>query len=100
MRKAHLVSPGRAFFAPRCAEKGKMRMKALVSLFLQRPRWFDLEEAQVRARQGGHLGLWSMRERVNQLGGQFEIESTPGRGTKLTMNIPLQADFAPFSKEA
>jgi signal transduction histidine kinase len=61
---------------------------------------FDLEEAQARARQGGHLGLWSMRERVNQLGGQFKIESASGCGAKLTMNIPLQADFAPFSKEA
>jgi chemotaxis protein histidine kinase CheA len=35
-----------------------------------------------------------MRERVNQLGGQFEIESTPGRGTKLVMTIPLQVDTA------
>ena len=49
---------------------------------------FDLQEAQDRARQGGHLGLWSMRERVEQLGGQFAVETAPGRGTRLKMTIP------------
>jgi signal transduction histidine kinase len=43
-------------------------------------------------RPGTHLGLWSMRERVEQLGGQFEVESAPGRGTKLVMTIPHQAN--------
>jgi signal transduction histidine kinase len=43
-------------------------------------------------RPGTHLGLWSMRERVEQLGGQFEIESAPGRGTKLMMTISHQAN--------
>jgi signal transduction histidine kinase len=40
------------------------------------------------SRSGTHLGLWSMRERVEQLGGRFEVESAPGRGTKLTIIIP------------
>ena len=38
-------------------------------------------------RQGMHLGLWSMRERVEQLGGQFEVESAPGQGTKLVITV-------------
>ena len=36
-----------------------------------------------------HLGLWSMRERVEQLGGRLEIESQPGRGTRLSAVFPL-----------
>jgi len=36
----------------------------------------------------GHLGLHSMRERVANLGGTFEIESTPGDGTRITVRIP------------
>jgi signal transduction histidine kinase len=36
-----------------------------------------------------HLGLWSMRERVEQLGGRFEITSAPGQGTVLTAEVPL-----------
>jgi signal transduction histidine kinase len=41
-------------------------------------------------RLGTHLGLWSMRERVEQLGGRFEIESAPGAGTTARVIIPLR----------
>jgi len=37
---------------------------------------------------GRHVGLWSMRERVEQLGGQFEVRSAPGKGTVVTAVIP------------
>lgn len=40
-------------------------------------------------RSGRHVGLWSMRQRVEQLGGQFEVDSAPGRGTVLTAVIPF-----------
>ena len=36
----------------------------------------------------GHLGLHSMRERVTNLGGTFQIESTPGVGTRMCVRIP------------
>jgi signal transduction histidine kinase len=38
----------------------------------------------------GHLGLRSMRERVERLGGAFEIESAPDRGTRLDAQIPSE----------
>jgi two-component system sensor histidine kinase DegS len=34
------------------------------------------------------LGLLSMRERTEMLGGQFRIDSGPGRGTTITVEIP------------
>jgi signal transduction histidine kinase len=37
------------------------------------------------------LGLASMRERVSIVGGKFQIESTPGRGTLLSAQVPLAA---------
>jgi signal transduction histidine kinase len=40
-------------------------------------------------RSGRHVGLWSMRERVEQLGGQFEVHSIPGQGTTVTTVVPL-----------
>jgi signal transduction histidine kinase len=43
----------------------------------------------VAPRPGTHLGLWSMRERVEQLGGRFEVESAPGAGTTVRATIPL-----------
>ncbi|TME05173.1 MAG: sensor histidine kinase [Chloroflexi bacterium] len=36
----------------------------------------------------GHLGLHSMRERVANLGGTFQIESTPGAGARICVCIP------------
>ena len=40
-------------------------------------------------RSSGHVGLWSMQERVEQLGGQFEIQSFPHQGTTVTTRVPL-----------
>jgi len=35
------------------------------------------------------LGLTSMRERVEALGGTFEVDSQPGSGTRVTATIPI-----------
>jgi signal transduction histidine kinase len=40
-------------------------------------------------RSGTHLGLWSMQERVEQLGGHFEVDSAPGMGTTVNARVPL-----------
>jgi len=37
----------------------------------------------------GHFGLAGIRDRVNRLGGTFEIDTAPGRGTKATINLEL-----------
>jgi len=36
-----------------------------------------------------HLGLFGMRERIEMLGGKFTIESSPGRGTTVNVEVPL-----------
>jgi two-component system sensor histidine kinase DegS len=38
---------------------------------------------------GRHIGLWSMAQRVEQLGGQFEVQSVPGQGTTVTAVLPV-----------
>src|SRR5205823_181210 len=38
----------------------------------------------------GHLGQHSMRERVTNLSGTFEIESAPGNGTRMCVCIPVR----------
>jgi signal transduction histidine kinase/ligand-binding sensor domain-containing protein len=40
-------------------------------------------------------GLMGIAERVRLLGGKFEIQSAPGKGTRLTVAIPLPADRNP-----
>ena len=41
--------------------------------------------AMVRA---GHIGLASLRERAEALGGALTLESQPGAGTTATVTIP------------
>lgn len=38
---------------------------------------------------GGHLGLQGMRERVELLGGRFDVQSAPDRGTVVRATLPL-----------
>jgi signal transduction histidine kinase len=46
------------------------------------------------------LGLVGMEERVNHLGGTFQVRSEPGRGTLLTAELPLAANGRPAPQEA
>lgn len=41
-----------------------------------------------QGRYPGHLGLNTMRERAESLGGKLEIESAPGMGTRVCVQVP------------
>lgn len=47
---------------------------------------FDVDEA---ARKRESFGLSGMRERVALLGGEIDIQTTPGEGTKVSIAIPV-----------
>ncbi len=49
---------------------------------------FALNENNTPARHAG-LGLLGMRERAVLLGGAMDIRSSPGKGTKITFNLPV-----------
>ncbi|MGB7947161.1 MAG: ATP-binding protein [Candidatus Binatia bacterium] len=42
------------------------------------------------AEGSGGFGLKGMRERIEKVGGQLSIETTPGKGTHLSMAVPLK----------
>lgn len=44
----------------------------------------------------GHLGLHSMRERAQRLGGTMEIKSTPAWGTSVCVSLPMLKPGAPL----
>jgi signal transduction histidine kinase len=44
----------------------------------------------VLARKGGGLGLLGIQERINAIGGTLHIHSSPGQGTSLLIDIPLE----------
>jgi PAS domain S-box-containing protein len=50
---------------------------------------FDIGSVQVRKDSNRGLGLISMRERSEELGGTFQIESTPGQGSTITVEFPV-----------
>jgi PAS domain S-box-containing protein len=50
---------------------------------------FDKGAMQERAAHGASVGLLSMKERASILGGELEVNSTPGRGTKIQAWFPL-----------
>jgi signal transduction histidine kinase len=53
-------------------------------------RGFDLQREHA---QLGH-GLQNMNERARQVGGDFEIASSPGEGTTITVRLPVEEEHA------
>jgi signal transduction histidine kinase len=39
--------------------------------------------------KGNHLGLWSMQKRVEQFGGRLQLISSPGFGTEIIIQFPI-----------
>jgi signal transduction histidine kinase len=54
---------------------------------------FDVADAE-RRRPG--MGLLTMRERVALAGGTFEIESSPGKGTRIIARVPASGSLETF----
>jgi len=54
-------------------------------------RGFDPEKVAATAAKNGVFGLFSIRERLKQLGGNIEIESGSGHGTRVTLLAPLKS---------
>ncbi len=50
---------------------------------------FDLHAYRASRRPGHHLGLASMEERAALVGGRLVIDSTPTRGTTVTIQVPI-----------
>lgn len=51
---------------------------------------FDFDEAMRATREGRGLGLLSMKERAELLGGSLNIKSKPGQGTQIDLEIPVR----------
>ncbi len=51
---------------------------------------FDPEETGIRTDTLSGFGLFSIRERVNYFGGEFEIDSAPGQGARLRLTLPVE----------
>ncbi len=51
---------------------------------------FDLAKVTESVHENRNIGLLSMQERANMVGGELQIESRPGAGTSITLGIPIK----------
>jgi len=67
---------------------------------------FDPEAVRAREGTDGSFGLFSLRERLELLGGRLEVDSAPGRGARFTILAPpaprlrLEHESAPAEASA
>jgi NarL family two-component system sensor histidine kinase LiaS len=45
------------------------------------------------ARRSGNHGMTIMRERAEAFGGNFNVTSNPGQGTKIEVRIPVDSNY-------
>src|SRR5699024_9530351 len=51
---------------------------------------FDSDKKELKMTADGGFGLFNIRERVEILGGRMDIQSKPGKGTKISLMVPLE----------
>ena len=50
---------------------------------------FDSDNLSAKAKEGSGNGIANIQERTSLINGEFSIETAPGKGTKIMINIPL-----------
>lgn len=61
---------------------------------------FDVKQGLARYANQAHYGLRNIRERVEFFGGMFRVESVPGQGSEVMIELPLKDHPSPtFRKE-
>jgi signal transduction histidine kinase len=50
--------------------------------------------SRARLEKSEGLGLTNMRERASEIGGRFEIQTAPGRGTTVIVIVPIASTIS------
>ena len=53
---------------------------------------FDVDAVEENYEKRGSMGLLNLKEQAERLGGTLKIESVPGRGTRVSLLIPLSEE--------
>jgi signal transduction histidine kinase len=61
---------------------------------------FDLEQVDGSITEPSGFGLFSIRERMNHLGGKFMVDSKPGKGARVAIVSPRKYGRKQFSEKA
>jgi signal transduction histidine kinase len=55
-------------------------------------RGFNAAHRRADREGGRHFGLEMMRQRIDEAGGTLEVDSGPGRGTRVTARLPIEGE--------
>jgi signal transduction histidine kinase len=83
-----LTNVGRHAHASRVDVRIQKLPRAVGLTIQDNGRFFQVERA-LHAKRNRRLGLLGMRERAEMVGGSLRIESAPGQGTTIRVQIPL-----------
>lgn len=64
--------------------------KGLEIILLDNGKGFDLLESEKKKSKTKSFGLFAVKERIQNLGGQFQIDSKSGKGTEARIYIPIE----------
>ncbi|MFQ3647568.1 MAG: GAF domain-containing sensor histidine kinase [Anaerolineae bacterium] len=67
---------------------------AVIAQVADSGKGFDVEAMQSRYSKGSSFGMINMNDRAEHIGGTLDLKSAPGKGTVITVRIPVQADSA------
>ncbi len=59
---------------------------------------FDPEAVKTRNGKQGGFGLFSIHERMSNLGGTFDIQSAPGKGCRVVLTMPVETGNIVFKR--
>ena len=59
---------------------------------------FDPETTPAGGESSRGFGLFSIRERLQLIGGQMKIESTPGKGSRFVLSVPIQPAAGAYNR--
>ncbi|HEY6900437.1 MAG TPA: ATP-binding protein, partial [Puia sp.] len=55
---------------------------------------FDITKKRTQASSSSGIGLKSMTNRASLIGAQISVQSQPGNGTSITVELPLEKDIS------
>jgi signal transduction histidine kinase len=74
-------------------EKAQLSLKAennhIVVLVVDNGIGFNEPDAFFKHIKNGGYGLYNVQQRVERMGGSFFIDSSPGKGTSVTLMVPF-----------
>lgn len=69
----------------------KTEKRSLVVQVMDNGVGFNYPEAIMKLVNNGGYGLYNVKQRVEQMGGRFDVESARGKGTKVVLEVPFRA---------